>query len=581
MSETAVDAMRGVALLENPVTNQGTAFDLGERRRLGLDGLLPPVVETLEQQADRAYAIFRTYREDAGRHVYLRGVQDTNETLFYKLVVDHVEEMLPVVYTPTVGWATQHFSNIYRRNRGLFLSYPYKERLRELLANRPHPEVDVMVVTDGERVLGLGDQGAGGLAISIGKLSLYSAIGGVHPARTLPVVLDVGTDNDERLEDPAYIGWRHGRVDDDEYDDFVERFVEAVEAELPGVLVQWEDFATRHARPILERYRDRLLTFNDDIQGTAGVVAGALAGAVDASGSTMRDQRVVFLGAGSAAVGVAACLRAQLLAAGLDADEARERILLVDRRGLLTDDRTDLDGAQRGLAQPAEEVSGWRSEAGRGPGLAEVVEQFQPTILIGLSSAAGAFTEPIVRQMAAKVDRPIILPLSNPTSRSEADPADLVRWTDGRVLTATGSPFPPVEVGGRQVPIAQANNVYIFPAIGLGVIASRASRVTDRMILAAAGALGERSPARRSATEPPLPPVSELRTTARSVAVAVARAAVEEGVAPRVDDDELVERVARSQWAPAYGPGDEARGGTHSAARRRARRRHATTTRDT
>ena len=300
---------RGVALLEDPIVNKGTAFDADERRALGLDGLLPPAIETLEQQALRAYEAFSRYGDDLARHICLRALQDVNEVLFYKLVVDHVEEMLPIVYTPTVGLACQQFSHIYRRSRGLFLSYPHRDRLAQILRNRPRREVDAIVVTDGERILGLGDQGAGGLGIPIGKLSLYSAIGGIHPARTLPIVLDVGTNNRERLDDPEYIGWRHERIDGEDYFEFIERFVQAVEQELPGTLLQWEDFATTHARPILECYRDRLLTFNDDIQGTAAVVVGALTGAVRASGSRPRDQRIVMLGAGSAGIGVADMLR--------------------------------------------------------------------------------------------------------------------------------------------------------------------------------------------------------------------------------------------------------------------------------
>lgn len=439
---------RGAALLTDPLANKGTAFSPDERRELGLDGLLPPAVETLEQQAARAYAAFGRYGDDLARHVYLRALQDTNEVLFYKLVVDHIAEMLPIVYTPTVGLACQQFSHIYRRNRGLFLSYPQRDRLGELLRNRGNREVDVIVVTDGQRILGIGDQGAGGLGIPIGKLSLYSAIGGIHPARTLPIVLDVGTNNRERLEDPEYIGWRHERIGGDAYFDFVERFVQAVEEELPGALLQWEDFATPHARPILERYRDRLLTFNDDIQGTAAVAAGALVGAVHASGSRLRDQRVAMLGAGSAGIGVADMLRAQMVSDGLPDAVARRRFFVVDAVGLLTDERSDLSPEQRAYAQPASTLAGWARTSDTAPGLAEVVANTGPTILIGLSTAAGAFTEAIVRRMAATAERPIIFPLSNPTSRSEADPADLMRWTDGRVLVATGSPYPPLEIDG-------------------------------------------------------------------------------------------------------------------------------------
>jgi malate dehydrogenase (oxaloacetate-decarboxylating) len=549
-TEFGVD-QRGVALLEDPIANKGTAFDTGERRALGLDGLLPPTIETLGQQALRAYEAFTRYGDDLARHIYLRALQDTNEVLFYKLVADHVEEMLPVVYTPTVGLACQQFSHIYRRSRGLFLSYPHQDRLAQILRNRPRREVDAIVVTDGERILGLGDQGAGGLGIPIGKLSLYSAIGGIHPARTLPVVLDAGTSNRQLLDDPEYIGWRHERITGDAYFDFVDRFVQAVEQELPGTLLQWEDFATAHARPILDRYRDRLLTFNDDIQGTAAVVAGALAGAVRASGSRLRDQRVVMLGAGSAAIGVADMLRRQMAADGVPDAEARRRFFIVDVNGLLTEDRSDLSAEQLIYAQPAVALAGW-TRTGRPPGLTEVVASTAPTILIGLSTAAGAFTEAIVRQMAANTKRPIIFPLSNPTSRSEADPADLARWTDGRVLVATGSPYPPLELDGRQVPVAQSNNVFIFPAVGLGVLAARARRVTDGMLDAAARALGKLSPAASEPHASLLPPVGELRAAAVRIASAVAIAAVNAGVAPAATDGELQDRVGASQWTPHY-----------------------------
>jgi len=410
----------------------------------------------------------------------------------------------------------------------------------------------VIVVTDGERILGLGDQGVGGLGIPIGKLSLYTAIGGIHPARTLPIVLDVGTNNHKRLDDPEYLGWRHERITGDAYFEFVERFVEAVESEMPGVLLQWEDFATPHALPILASYRDRLLTFNDDIQGTAAVAVGALVGAVHASGSRMRDQTVVMLGAGSAGIGVADMVRAQLVADGLSEIDARRRFFVVDVVGLLTEDRTDLSPEQRVYAQQSELVASWNIRSDGLPSLADVIDNVHATILIGLSTAAGAFSEPIVSTMASKVDRPIIFPLSNPTSRSEADPADLVRWTGGRVLTATGSPYPPVEVGGRRVEVAQSNNVFIFPAVGLGVVASGATRVTNAMMQAAATALGEVSPALTDPQASLLPPVGRLREVALHVATAVALAAVADGVAPRAVEADLRRRVSAAQWSPHY-----------------------------
>ena len=462
---------RGVDLLQTPLRNKGTAFTEAERNAFGLDGLLPPVVETLDQQSLRAYEAFRAYETDLGRHINLRALQDTNEVLFYRLLVDHIEEMLPILYTPTVGLACQQFSHIYRRNRGLFVAYPNKDDIHTLLRNRPNREVDVIVVTDGERILGIGDQGAGGMGIPIGKLSLYSLVGGIHPSRTLPVVLDVGTNNTERRDDPEYIGWRHDRVTGQAYLDFVDRFVQAVQAELPTTLLQWEDFATPHARPILERYRDQLLTFNDDIQGTAAVTVGAILGAVSVSGKRLPDQRVVFLGAGSAAIGVADYLRAAMVQEGLSDPEARGRFWLVDKDGLLHSGRGDLAAEQRVYAQPSDRVANWpRTSAGK-IGLADVIGQVDANILIGLSTVGGAFIEPIVREMARKVERPAIFPLSNPTARSEAQPRDLVRWTGGRALIATGSPFAPVAYEDRLTLIAQCNNVFGFSCWS-GVVAS-------------------------------------------------------------------------------------------------------------
>ncbi|MFG2783007.1 NAD-dependent malic enzyme [Streptomyces prunicolor] len=543
---TVNESPRGTTLLSDPLRNKGTAFDPRERAELGLDGLLPPAVETLDQQADRAYEAFLGYDKPLNRHIYLRQLQDTNEVLFHHLVTSHLEETLPVVYTPTVGEACRRFSEIYRRPRGLFLSYEDRHRFREILRNRPHPDVDVIVVTDGQRILGLGDQGVGGMGIPVGKLSLYTAIGGIHPARTLPILLDAGTDNEELLADPHYLGRREHRVTGDAYDELVEALVSAVEAELPGTLLQWEDFATAHARPILTRYQDRLLTFNDDIQGTAAVALGALTTATTVAGTRLTDQRIVVLGAGSAAVGVADMIRTAMTDEGLSPDEARSRFWFVDVDGLLVDSRDGLSEEQRVYA---------RDDLRESIDLAEVVRRVEPTVLIGLSTAKGAFTEEIVRHMASTCERPVIFPLSNPTSHSEADPADLARWTDGRALIATGSPFPPLKTDGREVPVAQANNVYVFPAIGLAVTAARATRVTDRMMVAAARAVGRcaaRSVPDDIGPAPLLPPLRGMREAALEIAVAAAVAAVEDGVAPEATEDELRAAVTRTQWTPRY-----------------------------
>ncbi|WP_435281400.1 NAD-dependent malic enzyme [Streptomyces koelreuteriae] len=541
-----------VTTLADPLVNKGTAFSREERARLGLDGLLPPAVETLDEQVARAYEAFRGYDKPLNRHIYLRQLQDTNEVLFYRLVTEYLEELLPVVYTPTVGEACQRFSEIYRRPRGLFLSWEDRHRFQDILRNRPYPDhdVDVIVVTDGQRILGLGDQGVGGMGIPIGKLSLYTAIGGIHPARTLPVLLDVGTDNEALLDNPRYLGRRDRRLTGAEYDEMIEAFVSAVEAELPGTLLQWEDFATAHAHPILARYRDRLLTFNDDIQGTAAVALGALSTAADVAGTPLPEQRLVILGAGSAAIGVADMIRTAMVDEGLSEGEATARFWILDVDGLLVRSRDELTPQQRVFARDDSEVTDWD-----GTGLAEVVRRVEPTALIGLSTAHGAFTEEIVRQMASTCERPVVFPLSNPTSHSEAEPADLTRWTDGRALIATGSPFPPLTVDGHEVPVAQSNNVYVFPAMGLAVTASRATRVTDRMLVAAARAVAECAVRAADGVDGPvplLPPLTGMRDSAREIALAAALAAVEDGVAPHATEEELRKAVAQAQWTPRY-----------------------------
>jgi len=542
----------GTGLLNLPIRNKGTAFTDAERSDQGLHGLLPPHVETLDEQVTRAYEAYQRKTDDLERHIYLRQLQDTNEVLFYRLLLDHIEELTPIVYTPVVALACQQFSHIYRRPRGLFVSYPLSNSIPALLRNRPNADVDVIVVTDGERILGIGDQGAGGLGIPIGKLSLYTLIGGIRPERTLPIVLDVGTNNAERLRDPEYLGWRHERVTGQAYFDFIEQFVRAVAQELPSTCLQWEDFATPHARPILERYRDQLLTFNDDIQGTAAVALGAVLGAIGVTGKRLRDQQIVFLGAGSAAVGVADYLRAALVQDGLSEADARARFWLVDKDGLLHMDRTDLTPEQRIYAQPADRVAGWPRTAHGSLGLADVIGRIEATVLIGLSTVSGAFTEPIVREMARKTARPSIFPLSNPTAHSEAAPEDLIRWTDGRALVATGSPYAPVKFDGRSIPIAQCNNVFIFPAVGLGVVASGARRVTDGMMLAAARTLGEHSPARTDPSGSLLPALRDVRGVARAIATAVGLEAQRAGVAPKTSPEKLRDTVATAQWTPEY-----------------------------
>ena len=546
------DERRGQAALFDALTTKGTAFSDAERRRYGLLGLLPTAVKSLEEQAEHCWHEFSTRHDDLDKHIYLRALQDRNETLFYRVLREHIAESLPIVYTPTVGEACQRFSEIYRRPRGLFVSYPDRDRLDEVLENRPQRDVDVIVVTDGQRILGLGDQGIGGMGIPIGKLSLYTLIGGIDPARTLPIVLDVGTDNVELLDDPQYLGWRHRRIDDEEYYAFIDRFVAAVQQQLPHVLLQWEDFATVHAQPILARYRDKLLTFNDDIQGTAAVTLGALHGAAKVAGRPLSQQQVVMLGAGSAGIGVLDMARGEMVNEGLSEQAAADRIWVVDVVGLLTDDRTDLSAEQRVFAQPANRVAGWGLS---GPAqLSDVVHHVDVGVLLGLSTAAGAFTEAIVRELAAKTDRPIIFPLSNPTSRAEAHPAELDHWTDGRALIATGSPFAPLLRNGVEQAVAQCNNVYIFPAMGLAVTAAQATRVTDEMMRVAAETLGDASPALADPDQPLLPAWSDVPDVAVRIAQAVAAQAVADGVAPKRSNEELTERIAQVRWTPAYLP---------------------------
>jgi malate dehydrogenase (oxaloacetate-decarboxylating) len=549
---TLPGGLRGMDLLDTPIWNRGTAFDENERTTLGLHGLLPPRVEAIEEQLTRAHEAFKSKGTDLERHIYLRQLQDSNETLFYRLMLEHIEEMMPIVYTPTVGLACQQFSHIYRRPRGLVVSYPLRGSINEILRNRPNPEVDVIVVTDGERILGLGDQGVGGLGIAIGKLSLYSLIGGIHPSRTLPIILDAGTNNEERLNDPEYLGWRHERVRGQDYLDFVDRFVQAVKQELPGTCLQWEDFATPNARPLLIRYQNELLTFNDDVQGTAAVVLGAAIGASKVAGKNLQDHQIVFVGAGSAAIGVADFLRIAMVEEGLSEKEARARFWIVDKDGLLDSDRRDLSEEQKVYTRDRNEVVGWpRNQHGQ-IGLAEVIGKIDATMLIGFSTVKGIFSESIVREMAGKTGRPIIFPLSNPTSLSEAEPADLLAWTEGRALVATGSPFAPVAYNGKTIEIAQCNNVFIFPAVGLGVIASQARRVTDKMIQAAARALGNHSPALQDPAGSLLPKVSSIREVALDIAYAVGAKAQEEGLAAASEPEALRKKVTESQWFPEY-----------------------------
>jgi malate dehydrogenase (oxaloacetate-decarboxylating) len=550
----------GKDLMSDPVLNKGTAFNEEERSEFGLHGLLPPIVETLEQQCVRAYEAYKRKDDELERHIFLRALQDTNETLFYGLLYRHISEMAPIIYTPVVAQSAITFSHIYRRPRGLFLSYPLAEKMDEMIENRPYRDVDVIVVTDGERVLGIGDQGAGGMSIPIGKLSLYTVIGGIEPKRTLPIVLDVGTNNQERLHDPEYIGWRHERITDQPYWDFVDKFVSCIKRKLPDVLLQWEDFAKPHARPLLDKYRDSLCTFNDDIQGTAAVTLGAIYKALKVTGKKVSDQQVVILGAGSAGTGVADYIMQAMIAEGMEETKARRRFFILDSKGLLQTTRTNLSEAQQKFAQPAAELAYLdkkASEEGEKIGLDEVIKNISATILIGVSSQPNQFTEPIIRQMASNVHRPIIFPLSNPSDRAEAAPKDLIQWTEGRALIATGTGFPPVTFNDKTIKIAQCNNFYIFPAIGLAVVASKAKRVTDNMMITAASALGNFQDGRGNNNEDAaelalLPPVENMRDVAIHIAIGVALQAQKDGVAPEMSERQISDHIQKIFWIPEY-----------------------------
>jgi malate dehydrogenase (oxaloacetate-decarboxylating) len=545
-------ALSGYQLLNDPLLNKGTAFTDAERDLFDLHGLLPPHVAELDYQVKRRVDAFHGLRSDIERYVFLRGLQDSNETLFYALLTRNIEEMMPIVYTPTVGLGCQLFSHIFRKPRGLFLSVPHKDAIRHILAHPRFDRIEAIVVSDGERILGLGDQGAGGMGIPIGKLSLYTACAGLHPATTLPIILDVGTDNEQHLQDPLYIGWQHERVRGSDYDDFVSTFVDAVRKRWPHVLLHWEDFAIGNANRLLSCYRDRLCTFNDDIQGTAAIAVGTLLSAINVTGVPLSEQRVAVLGAGSAGTGICALLLRAMVETGIDEKRARESFYLVDRPGLLIEGTPGLLPFQANFAQNRNRVVGWTLKNPGRIDLADVIANAHPTVLIGTSGQSHAFTESAVRMMAMQVRRPVIFPSSNPTERSEADPADLDEWTAGRAVIATGSPFPPIKRDGREFRIDQNNNAYVYPGIGLGAIAVRARRISDAMFLAAARAIAELSPARLDPRANLLAPLVDIRKLSFQVALAVARQAQTEGYADARSEEETAAAIKAKMWEPLY-----------------------------
>lgn len=546
--------LRGQDVLHTPLLNKGTAFTPLERADLGLTGLLPPSVKTLEEQAVRAYSQYLEQSDDLHRNIYLTSLHDRNEVLFYQLFTRHMSEMLPIVYTPTVAEAIEQFSHEYRRPRGVFLSVDHPEQVEESFRNlgAGPDDIDLIVATDGERILGIGDWGVGGVDISIGKLAVYTAAAGIHPARVIPVVLDVGTDRQALLDDSEYLGNRHQRARGAAYDEFIDLYVRTVSRLFPHALIHWEDFGADNARRLLDRYRPHYRTFNDDIQGTGAVTLAAIVSALKVAGARLRDQRVVLMGCGAAGVGIADQVRAAMVADGLDPLEATARFWGLGRRGLLTRDMVGtLRDFQVPYARDVDEVAGWNRHDGA-IDLMEVVRRVKPTILIGVSTIAGAFTEEVVREMAAHTARPIILPLTNPTAQSEAVPEDLVRWTGGRALVATGSPFPPVAYGGVVHNIGQANNALVFPGIGLGAIVARAERVSDSMLAAAAASVAALTEASGEGASL-LPDVERLREVSLAVATAVAAQAAKEGLA-RSPVDDLARRVREAMWEPVYRP---------------------------
>ena len=541
---------RGKPLLLDPATNKGTAFTERERRELGLGALLPPTVSSISQQLDRAYDAFSAKQTDLERYIYLAGLHDRNETLFYRLVLEHIDEMMPVIYTPVVGEACQQFSHIYRRAGGLYISYQHRGSIKRLLQDTDIREPAVIVVTDGERILGLGDQGAGGMGIPIGKLSLYTLCAGVTPYSTLPITLDVGTDNDALLKDPLYLGLRRRRVRGEAYQEFVDEFVEAVQETFPDVLLQWEDLLKENAIFQLRRFQDQLCTFNDDIQGTAAVVVAGVLAALRVTGQKLSDQRIVFAGAGAAAQGIANLLVAAMVEEGRTDRAAVARIWTTDRQGLCVKTRPGLPGFKERFARHA--ATDYRCEDSSRISLEEVVRTVKPTILIGVSATPGTFSEDVVRAMAAGTERPIILPLSNPTSKAECTPEQALSWSDGRALVATGSPFDPVTIGEKRHRIGQCNNAFVFPGVGLGITVSQARRVTDGMFLDAARALADTVLMTDLDEGALYPHLTRIRDCSHAVACATIRRAVAEGHADPEILEDLDRTVRAAMWCPDY-----------------------------
>ncbi|MGJ8690875.1 MAG: NAD-dependent malic enzyme [Thalassotalea sp.] len=541
----------GPNLLETPLLNKGSAFSKDERQSFNLTGLLPPRYESIEEQVSRAYMQYSSFDTNMNKHIYLRAIQDNNETLYYKLVTENITEMMPIIYTPTVGDACEQFSDIYRSARGLFISYNERDQLDDILRNATKNKVKVIVVTDGERILGLGDQGIGGMGIPIGKLSLYTACGGISPAYCLPVMLDVGTNNQKLLDDPMYMGARHKRIGQTEYDEFLEMFIKAVKRRWPHVMLQFEDFAQPNATPLLTRYREEICCFNDDIQGTASVTVGTLLAACRSKNVSLSAQKVVFVGAGSAGCGIAEQIITHMVSEGISQAQARSQVFMVDRYGLLTGGMGELRDFQEKLTQKPNNLHAW-TISGQYASLLEVMENAHPDILIGVSGQAGLFTEQVIKAMKKHCAKPIIFPLSNPSRQVEATPEQVISWTEGEVIVATGSPFSPVEYKGKVFPVAQCNNSYIFPGLGLGVVSANINKITDEMLMAASETLAEESPLANTGEGDLLPALTSIKAISKKIAFAVAKVAYQQGLALEISDQLLIEKIDRNYWQPAY-----------------------------
>ncbi len=544
---------RGQELLCMGLYNKGSAFTGEERDAFGLHGLVPNVVTTIEQQVERAYRSVCRKTDPLERYIGLAALQDRNETLFYRVLLEHVDELTPIVYTPVVGEACKQYSAIFRRGRGMWITPDHQGRVEEVLGNAPRPDdVRLIVVTDNERILGLGDQGAGGIGISIGKLALYTMAAGIHPSKTLPISLDVGTDNAELLNDPSYIGWQGKRLRGERYDALVEEFVTAVKKRFPHAVLQWEDFKKQNAFDLLDRYRERLSSFNDDIQGTSAVAVAGILAACRALGRSLESQRVVILGAGASGIGIARLIRDAMSRAGVSDAQTQRAVALLDSRGMLVDGREIDDAYKREAAWPAALAEKEGLPANGAVGLIDVIRALKPTVLIGTSGEPNKFDEQVIRTLSEHTDRPVVFPLSNPTANSEAKPEDVIRWSDGRALVATGSPFDAVEYEGRTIPVSQSNNVYVFPGVGLGALVADASQVTDSMFAVAAQALAAAVPEGDLAKGALFPPLSDLRPVSAKIAVAVVQEARRLGIGRDLSDEAAAEAVALEMWEPEY-----------------------------